>query len=50
MHTHTDERQYMPRATKKRIKQAFWLMVGLFVICLGLLWQEGIFEESFADW
>ena len=50
MTTMYEERQYMPRSTKRTIRTMFWLMLAVFVGGIVLLAKEGQLQQGWADW
>ena len=50
MTTIYEERQYMPRRTKKMIRTMLWLMLLVFAVGVGLLAKDGNFEKGFTEW
>jgi len=47
---YAQERQYMPRRTKKMVRACAWLMVVGFMAGLVLLVQDGFVHEGITDW
>lgn len=50
MTTLYEERQYMPRRTKKIIRTMLLLMLLAFALGVGLLAKDGNFEKGLTEW